>query len=466
MMQTEYSKVSLSTVKPGHIVVKLTLCLSLFVVAWIGPAFVDGDFSQAVAQDEKKKDSKAPMKGRKTQALGKKVYEAITEANELVDKEDYAGARRVLDKVKAMPKLTAYESAQLYSFYGFLYFNSEQYPQAIQAYETVLKQPELPEGLQRQTYKTLAQLMFVTEKYSRAIDIAKEFMAAAGEDPEMYALIGTAYYQLDQPAKIITPVEKAISLAQERGSSAKEQWWLLLRVAYWEQDNFPKVKEILETLVVGWPKKEYWTQLSGIYYELKDEPRQLAAYQAAYDQGLLERGAELVQMAQLFMQGEVPYQGARVLEKGLADGSIETNERNLRLLSQAWQLAQEDRKAVGPLQQAATLSDDGDLYARLATSYLNLSEYKNCIDSSRKGINKGGLKYPGNTWLVLGMCQFESKALKSAKSSFQSATKFNKSSKNARSWITYVENEQARVQQLQESLENLRRAQAEAAERS
>jgi len=466
MMQTDYSKVSLATTKASRSAVKLALCLSLFVVAWGGPVFVDSSFSQAFAQEEKKKDSKAPMKGRKTQALGKKVYEAITEANELVDKEDYAGALRVLDKVKAMPKLSEYETAQLYSFYGFLYFNSEQYPKAIQAYETVLKQPELPEGLQRQTYKTLAQLMFVTEKYQRAIQIANDFMAAAGEDPDMYALIGTAYYQMEQTSKIITPVEKAISLATERGTSVKEQWWLLLRVAYWEKEDFRKVRDILETLVVGWPKKEYWTQLSGIYYELKDEPRQLAAYEAAHDQGLLERGAELVQMAQLFMQAEVPYKGARVLEKGLADGSIEKNERNLRLLSQAWQLAQEDRKAVGPLQEAAKLSDDGDLYARLATSYLNLSEYKNCIDASRKGINKGGLKYPGNTWLVLGMCQFESKALKSAKTSFQSAAKFKKAAQNARRWISYVENEQARVQQLQDSLENLRRAQAEAAERS
>jgi hypothetical protein len=465
MMQTEYSKVSLTAKNLGNRGLKAALCLSLFMVAWGGPVFVDGSDAQVYAQEEKE-DKKAPMKGRKTQALGKKVYEAITEANELVDKEDYAGARQVLDKVKSMPKLTPYETAQLYSFYGFLYFNSEQYSQAVQAYETVLKQPELPEGLQRQTYKTLAQLMFVTEKYSRAIEIANEYMAAAGEDPEMYALIGTAYYQMEQNSKIIEPVEKAISLAKERDISPKEQWWLLLRVAYWEKEDFRKVREILETLVVGWPKKEYWTQLSGIYYELKDEPRQLAAYEAAFDQGLLERSAELVQMAQLFMQAEVPFKGAKVLEMGIADGSIEKNERNLRLLSQAWQLAQEDRKAVGPLQEAAKLSDDGDLYARLATSYLNLSEYKNCIDASRKGIDKGGLKYPGNTWLVLGMCQFESKALKSAKSSFQSAAKFEKSAKNARSWITYVDNEQARVNQLQESLENLRRAQAEAAERS
>ncbi len=436
---------------------------ALFVYA----APVTPEFGSAVAQaQEEKEDSKAPMKGKKTQALGKKVYEAITEANELVDQENYSGARAVLDRVKAMPNLSAYETAQLYSFYGFLYFNSEQYPQAVTAYETVLKQPDLPEGLQQQTLKTLSQLMFVTEKYQKAIDYANQYMAAAGEDPDMYAVIGTAYYQLEQNDKIIAPVEKAISLARERGTSVKEQWWLLLRVAYWEKDDYRKVKEILETLVVNWPKKEYWTQLSGIYYELKDEKRQLAAYEAAHAQGLLQSNGELVQLAQLFMQAEVPYKGARVLEQGLADGKVEKNERNLRLLSQAWQMAQEDSKAVGPLQEAAKLSNDGDLYARLAQSYLNLGEYKSCVDASRKAIDKGGLKYPGNTWLVMGMCQFESKALNSAKASFQNSAKFEKSAKNARNWIKYVESEQARLQQLQDSLESLRKAQEAARERA
>jgi tetratricopeptide (TPR) repeat protein len=373
-----------------------------------------------------------------------------------VDAEQYAEATKILDKVKAMPKLSAYETAQLYSFYGFLYYNSEQYPRAITAYDTVLKQPDLPEALQQQTLKTLAQLKFVVEDYQGGIDYARQYMEIVGPDPDMYALIGTAYYQMDQVPKIIEPVEKAVALARERGTTVKEQWWLLLRVAYWDKDDFQKVKEILETLVVNWPKKEYWTQLSGIYFELKDEPRQLAAYEAAYDQGLLERSGELVQMAQLFMQAEVPYKGSRVMEKGFEEKKIERTVRNLRLYSQAWQLAQEYRKAIPPLNEAAGMSDDGDLYARLATSYLNLSEYKNCIDASRKAIDKGKLKYTGNTWLIFGMCQYESKQLASAKSSFRNAAKDKKSAKNARNWIAFVESEQSRLRQLEASLQRVR----------
>jgi len=423
------------------------------------PALMPASLGAVAQAQDKDKDEK--MRGRQTQALSKKVYEVITAANELVDVEDYNGARALLDKMDRS-KFTPYELAQVSNFYGFLYYNAEDYPRAIKAYETVLQQPELPEALVQGTIRTLSQLYFVEEKFDKSIQYSERYNREFGEDPEILALIGTAYYQKEQPAKIIPPIERAIEIARERGTTVKEQWWLLLRVAYWEQDDYKKVKEILEILVVNWPKKEYWTQLSGIYYELKDEPRQLAAYEAAYDQGLLSSNGELVQMAQLFLQAEVPYKGAKVLEAGLESGQIERNVRNLRLLSQAYQLSRDDSKAIKPLREAAGMSDDGDLYARLANSYLNLNQYNDCIDAAKKALAKGGLKDTGNAYLVKGMCEFDSKKLNSSKSSFVNAAKYNKTKKYANQWLQFVKNEEERIAQINKSLQQVRQAQTEA----
>lgn len=475
----------------SRFIISASVAVFLFAGTSLVPGISDG---VAVAQNSKKKDdSKAPMKGKQSQTLSKRVYELITEANEKVDAEDYEGAQLVLDKIKAMPKLSAYETAQMWTFYGFLYFNSEQYDKATAAYQKVLAQPELPVGIIQNTYRTLAQLAFATEDYGQAIKYAQEYMSLVGEDPEMYVIIGTAYYQLAAEkddaatkadfAKIIPPVRKAIDLSQQRateranetgepvsGGKGKEQWWLLLRVAYWEQENYQEVAEILEYMVVNWPKKEYWTQLSGIYSELNDEKNQLAAYEAAYDQGLLNKSAEFVQLAQLLMQAEAPYKGARVLEEGFKAGIVERNMRNLRLQSQAWQLSQEYRKAIAPLEEAAKLADDGELYSRLAQSHLNLSEYKSCITAADKAIKKGKLKNAGNAYLVLGMCQFESNQLSNAKTTFRNALKYDKVTKNAKSWIDYVSSEQSRIEQLERSLreadEYLRRLDEEQANRA
>jgi hypothetical protein len=193
-----------------------------------------------------------------------------------------------------------------------------------------------------------------------------------------------------------------------------------------------------------------------MYGELKDESRQMAAYAAAYDQGLLIRSNELVQLAQLFLQAESPYLAARVLNKGIADGVVDKNARNWRLLSQAYALAAEDAKAIPALRNAASMSDDGELDVRLAQSHLNLSNYSECADSARDGIRKGGLRREDSANVVLGMCLFELDRLGPAKQAFRQAAKDRRSEKTARQWLSYIEKEEERKEQLRRSLESVR----------
>jgi tetratricopeptide (TPR) repeat protein len=435
------------------LITALALQFALLTV-WSGPTT-----GVAFAQEEKKEpvNKKRPLKGKRVQALSGPVNKLITKANELYDAKDVAGASREVNKAKALKDLRPYDIAQINYFSGVLNSEAEKYRAALADFNTVIKQPDLPEGLKQQTYGALAQISFLLEDYDAAIRYANEYITNVGPIAQMYIVIGQAYYQKGQYKNMIAPIETAIKMTEDAGGKTNETWWQLLRVAYWEQKNYRKVKDIMEVLVSNWPKKSYWLQLSAVYSELDDEDRQLAAYEAAYDQGMLESSSELVTMGQLFMQGGAPYKGAKVMQEGLNSGAIERNVRNLRALAQAYQMAQEDRKALDPLNQAAKLSDDGELYVRLARSYLNLSEYKLCIDASSKALNKGGLKGKGDTHVVMGKCQFENKQYSRAKTAFQNAVKFERTKKTARAWLGYVSNEQARLKQLEDSLKLVRR---------
>jgi len=403
------------------------------------------------------------QKTKQTAAMSEKVYRRLAEAQALSDAEppDYAGAMKVLNELKAMPKLSPYETAQLYNFYGFVYYVQERYQDSIGAYETVLRQPELPEGLVTSTRYTLAQLHFTIEEYSKAIELLNAWLTAtANPPPDAYIMLGSAYYQLEKYPDMIPPIEKAMAIARERDTQIKEQWYLLLRVGYYEQENFAKVKDILEVLVTNWPKKEYWTQLSAMYGELDQEQRQLGAYEAAYDQGLLVKNGELVQLSQLFMQAEVPYKAASVLQKGMEDGLVEKNAQNYRLMSQAWQLAGEDKKAIAPLKSAAELSGDGELDVRLANSYLNLGQHDDCVTSARAGLKKGDLKREDTAYEILGMCLLELDKYEDAKSAFRKAAKDERTAGRARNWVRFIEKEQERLEQLEESMRKVRRVQS------
>ncbi len=158
------------------------------------------------------------------------------------------------------------------------------------------------------------------------------------------------------------------------------------------------------------------------------------------------------------MQGEAGYKAARVLEKGFEADLVDETEQNWRLLSQAWQMAAEFEKAITPLKKAASVSNDGELEVRLANSYLNLNRYEDCADAARAGLNKGGLKRPELAHELVGMCLFELERFEEAKTAFRQAAKAPKVEKRARNWITFIESEQQRIRELNESIRRAREA--------
>ena len=223
-----------------------------------------------------------------------------------------------------------------------------------------------------------------------------------------------------------TEIEEAIKSIEADAANlakgpTKENWWLLLRAAYFELEEMDKVKEILERLVVEWSKKEYWTQLSAFYGQDKQEKEQMAAYQTAYHEGFLEKSSEFVQMAQLYLSVEAPYEAAKLLQKAIDEDKVDKEVKNWKILAQAWFLSGYDEPAIVALREAAKLSDDGELDIRLARSLNNIADYEGCTNSAKTAIQKGDLKRLDESYITLGMCQFEIADFEGAKDSFANA---------------------------------------------
>ena len=224
------------------------------------------------------------------------------------------------------------------------------------------------------------------------------------------------YVEIEDAIKSIEADVKNLAIGP-----TKENWWLLLRAAYFELEQMDNVKTVLQRLVIEWSKKEYWTQLSAFYGQDRQEKEQMAAYQTAYHEGFLEKSSEFVQMAQLYLSVEAPYEAARILQKAIDEGKVDKEEKNWKLLAQAWFLAQYDKEAIVALREAAKLSDDGELDIRLARSLSNMANFKDCIDAAQTAIKKGDLKRLDESYITLGMCQFEEARYDDAKQAFVNA---------------------------------------------
>lgn len=416
---------------------KLCLVLATALVFAAGPA---------VAQEEE--EGQPEQKTKEAQAVSKEVYDKIQEAQDQVDAKDYQGALRTLNALRQR-KLTEYELSNVLNYIGFVYYNMEDTQRAISTYVELLRIPSLEEQLRKQTIYTLAQLSTMEEEYTKALDYLDQWFALeANPGPEPYILYAQNLYQVDRYQDMVRPIETAMDIARKRDTAIKEDWWVLLNFAYFQQENFAKVRDIHKILLQNWPKKRYWFTLAGAYTELEEENNLIASYDAAHTQDLLTKESELVTMAQLYMQYEVPYKAAKLLEREMESGRIEKNAKNYRLLSQAWSLAMEDEKAIPALQQAARLDRDGELYLRLANTHLNLGQYEQCVESAREGLNVGGLKSPDHAQISLGMCLYNLKRYEDAIAAFRAASREERSREMARQWIDVIQSDIARDEQI------------------
>lgn len=433
--------------------ISLKLCLALIVGVL---AFGNAGAQKATQEDREK------TKTKQAQAVSKEVYERIQKAQEMVDAKEYKNALKTLNNLYNPDKLTEYEQANVLNYLGFVYYNMDDTKGAIRTYEKMLALPTLEPQMAKQTTFTLAQLQTMEEQYQKALStLDKWFLLETNPAPEPFILRAQILYNLSRYKEMVEPIENAMSVARKRDKPVKEDWYGLLNFAYFQQEDYAKVRDIQKILLQNWPKARYWKSLAGAFTELGEDEKLIYAYDAAHTQGMLEKDTEFVTMAQLYLQAEVPYKAATLLEEKMNAGIVPKNEKNYRLLSQAWMLAMEDEKSIPALQAAAKLATHGELDQRLANAYLNVGNYAECVKSGNNALRKGSLKNADNMQISLGMCLYNLRRYSDAKAAFRKAAAAPRSARTSNQWIKVIDADLERNRQIRLAEEAARKKRQE-----
>ena len=429
-----------------------SVSLTLLVIADQG---FDASFvSTATAQD----GSKNERETRKTPALRNNIYEKLAEAQAFAEAKQYVEAEAVLndmlDATSKKSKLNRYELANIYNTYAYLRYAVEDYDGALDYYQKVIDQrPEIPLALEINTLYTVAQLYFLQENWRKGIDTLNTWMSVTDTpSTNAYVLLANGYFQLKDYDKSLSNIQIAIDREESAGKVPKEQWYNLARFIHFDRDNFREALNVLELLIMYYPKKQYWVQASHLYGEEKDEARQLALLEATYEQNLLDRSQDIVLISQLYLQAEVPYPAARAMEKGLADDIVEKESKNYELAGVAWRQAQEVTKSLPMLEAAASKSEKGELYARLGNVYLDVDKNKEAVEALKRGLDRGGVKRPDQARLALGMAYFNLGDFNAARRAFREARKDKRARSYADQWLKYITSEENRLEELAKDL--------------
>jgi len=231
------------------------------------------------------------------------------------------------------------------------------------------------------------------------------------------------------------PALKALEISKRPA----ERWLQLVAALHLQLAEFDDAIPILEELVTRFSKKQYWMQLSLLYAAGGDYENGLRVQQLAYAQDLVTTEEELLRLARTYLFHQLPYPAAQVLERGLAEERIEPDRDVLELLGNAWIAAREYGKSIEPLQRAADLADNGQLYLRLGQVRVQREDWTEATELIEKAIEKGGLLDVGKAQMLLGISRFGDDHPKAARRAFRRAREHESTRVDANAWLDHIE---------------------------
>ena len=457
--------------------------LQKYFIAFISIFFIAFTFNiEAQNQSSDREVKKTNIKYKKARALqagtAKKMAQ-VYEALEVVDDKgepdpDMETVLSILTELRRdMANLKSYDRSVMWNAWAFVYFSDGKYDQAMDAYYNLINEPEVTIGLRVGALLSLAQLHLVQENYKEGIELILQWMNEVEKvTAQSYSLLGQAYYQTGDFKKSLSSMETAVTMAEEEGYKPRENWYVImaacigeLKKEIGEKESLLRQIDIYEILVNLYPKKQYFIQLGGSYGQLGREKDYMITLKAAHQKDFLNKESEYLALTQLLLLNQNPYWAAQVFVSGqkkmitIVDEKteeekvvpvIKDTEKNLKLLADAWRMAQEIDKAIPVLEKAANMSKDGESFVLLGNLYLSEDKVEKAVEAINKGLEKGKIKKLSQVYLTLGQAYFELEKFDDAKKNFRIAArdKDKKIKQQANNWIKYTENEEIRVANL------------------
>ena len=427
--------------------------VSFFLFSILTISFSFSSLYIGAQEDEALK--KQPVKYKKARALQAstakkmaKVYEAL----EVVDDKgepapDMETVTRILTELRNdKDELKSYDRSVMWNAWADVYFSSEKYTQAMDAYRKLIAEPEVTIPLRTGALLSLGQLYMVQEDYERGIQYVLQWQKEIEKvTAQSYALLGQAYFSLEDYKKSLSSIETAIKLAEEEGYKPRENWYVIMaanisemKSEIGEKESLRRQLPIYEILVNLYPKKLYFIQLGGVYGQLGRERDYMITLKAAHAKDFLDKESEYKALAQLLLLNKNPYWAAEVLISGqkkmitIVDEETEEEkivpvvkdtEKNLKLLADSLRMAQEIDRAIPVLEKSASMSKDGESYVLLGNLYLSEDRVNEAVASIKKGLEKGKIKNLSQVYLTLGQAYFELQEFDEAKKNFRIAAR-------------------------------------------
>jgi tetratricopeptide (TPR) repeat protein len=289
-------------------------------------------------------------------------------------------------------------------------------------------------------------LAFQSKDYDTAIEYGTRLTRSGHGDPQVFTTIGQSYFLKENFAESARFFRSLIDEQIKRGQKPIEQNLIMLHSSYEKTNNKEGVAHALETLVVYYPKPQYWdAMLFSVRNNPELEPREkLQVYRLMSATGTLKLGSDYSRYAELAQQFAFYAEAQRVYTAGL-EADVFTSDtdqkRAERLRDSVAKSAEAERTELPKLANAAAASGNAEDSVVVGMAYYSFDEPAKAIEALQNALATGGLKddLKAEVTLVIGMAQLRARDKAAALNTFRSISTDNpKVQQIAKLWALYA----------------------------
>jgi len=384
-------------------------------------------------------------RGKLPAALDEATWKRLNDIYEDVGEENYDSAFSKLQKMNARVG-GDYQRAVVAQALAQVEWSRSNYDTALASFELAVELNALPDEPHFSLMYQIAQLYYMNERYAEALDKLDLWMCMVPSEKitdSSFVLKASIYAQSQDWKNVIPAIDSALSLSLD----PQKSWYQLKLVSQFELEQFSKAAQTLEILIQNWPdNKDYWLQLSQIYYKLNRQDEALSVLALAYRLNMLDKQTDIMYLSSLYSNTEVPYKAASVLQKGIEDGIVVESKRHWSIVADAWFAAEEMENALAAYQHAGRASDDGEIDLRRAYILVDMERWEEASVAIKAALGKGGFdqQKTGEAYVLQGMSEFNLGNYSEASAAWERATRYSKSKKSAEQWMNHMREERSR----------------------
>jgi tetratricopeptide (TPR) repeat protein len=352
--------------------------------------------------------------------VSNKLAKPLKAAQDAMAAKNYDEAMSKIKEAQALPEKTPYDNWVINTFLLKVYAAKSDMASEVPVIET-LAQSQYTTPDQKKIYlKSVAQYYYQTKDYNKALETANEAVKAGASDNDVMGLIARSQYLTGKYKDAAATMSEIVGKQEKPDEDSLKLLWQFCDKA---GDKAGAAKAV-EKLVAYYPKPEYWANAlaSLANADTKDAHLQLNVYRLMLDVGVLKRGIDYSDMAELSLDQGYPGETQSVLQRAFSENVYSEQrdkDRYQHLLDGAKQRAAADQASLPKQEQDATAAPQGDKLVQVGAAYMSYGQNDKAVAAITKGIAKGSLKYPDEANLLLGIAQLRSHNAGDAQRSFE-----------------------------------------------